>query len=191
MSEPDRTAADARIEHALRDVNSSLATAAPRERASLLKRAGDICVGLDEPRRALAWYGRAIDQLLELGEGTDAARLCRLIIFVQPNAVRARSTLTWIDLGTGRQDAAIEELRAYAQASRVAGQNALAADQLEAMFEVATLPALRERLVVEMRALGESARAEAMAVRLPQSPIPPSPEVLWATVLDATIGGRR
>ena len=27
--------------------------------------------------------------------------------------------------------------------------------------------------------------------QLPQSPIPPSPEVLWATVLDATIGGRR
>lgn len=185
----DEARAEERLEAALRAVKDSLPHATPRQRALLFKRGGDICVGLDERRKALPWYGRAIDQLLELGEGEEAARMCRLIIFVQPDAVRARGTLTWISIGIGDQDAAAEHLGAYAQAARQAGQTALAAQQLTWMFEVATSPGLRERIATEMRTLGDAQRAAALASRLHAAP--PGPierEDLWARVIDATIG---
>lgn len=181
--------AEERLEAALKAVRDALPHATPRQRALLFKRGGDICVGLDERRKALPWYGRAIDQLLELGEGEEAARMCRLIIFVQPDAVRARGTLTWISIGMGDQEAAAEHLAAYTQAARQAGQIGLAAQQLSWMYEVATSQSLRERIAMEMRTLGDAQRAAAMTARL-HAP-PPQPverELLWARVLDATIG---
>lgn len=178
-----------RLESALRAVMEALPNAQPRERALLLKRAGDICVGLDERRKALPWYGKAIDQLLELGEGGEAARLCRLIIYVQPDAVRARGTLTWIEIGSGQEGEAIHELRAYAQAARAANQTGLAAQQMEWMFDVARLPALRQALVAEMRTM-DAACAGALEGRLRALPEAIGRDALWSRVLDATVGGR-
>src|SRR5919205_1049644 len=91
--------------------------ASAEQRAFLLKRAGDVCVGLGEPRKALGWYGRAVDQHLELKQLVHAETLCRMIIYVEPNAVRARCTLTWIAIGEDRLPEAAEQLAAYVDAA--------------------------------------------------------------------------
>lgn len=178
-----------RLETALQQVLDALPTASPPQRAFLLKRAGDLCVSMEQRGKALGWYGRAVDQSLELGDAEGAAQICRLIIFVQPEAVRARCTLTWIAIGTGDQAAAVESLGDYADAARRAGQEAIAARQLGLMFDAAADRAFRERLVFEMTTLNDVERAADLAERL-RAPAPPAParEQLWASVLDATIG---
>lgn len=182
-----------RLEAALRTVVEQLPTATAVQRAFLLKRAGDVCVGMGEPRRALGWYGRAVDQHLELGEVEQAATLCRLIIYVQPDAVRARCTLTWIAIGTDRHPEAAEQLGAYLDAARQAGQAEMAAQQLGWMFGVVSSPNLRRQIVAGMRALGEDARADAMAeaLRSDPAPYPVDPERLWDRLMDATVRHQR
>jgi hypothetical protein len=188
MSE-SRSSADQRLEDALKAVLDALPHATPKQRAILFKRAGDICVSVEERRKALGWYGRAVDQLLELGDAAEAARICRLIIFVQPDAVRARGTLTWIEIGTGQYEGAVEHLVAYAQAARQAGQTVLAAQQLGWMYDVAISAALRERILIEMRTLAGAERAAALAQHVPHPPPAAlSPEQIWVRVLDATVG---
>lgn len=177
-----------RLKGALQTIVDALPGASPTQRAFLLKRGGDVCVGLDERQKALGWYGRAIDQLLELGDAEQAALLCRLIVSVQPDAVRARCTLTWIALGTGRHDEAVEHLAAYVQAAFRAGRGALAARQLGWMFEAAGPLPLRERIVLELCNLGDSGRADELAARLRTAPAPLEPDRLWQRVLDAAVG---
>ena len=189
MARTSRQSPEERLEAALARVLAALPAASPRKRAFLLKRAGDVCVAMDERRKALGWYGRAVDQLLELGDAAQAALLCRLIVYVQPEAVRARCTLTWIALGTGEDERAAENLAAYVDAARHAGQTALATQQLGWMFAAAPTQPLRERVVAGLRALGEPAHADALAAQLTEAPPAPLPPAqLWARVLEATIG---
>jgi len=179
------------LDDALAAVNRVLTGAAGADRALLLKRAGDVCVAHGEPRRALPWYGKAVDQYLELGQPDQAAELCRLIISVQPDAVRARCTLTWIALGAERHAEAGSLLSDYVSAAVRAGQTALAERQLTWMFEATRSESTRARIVVGMLKLGETARAEAMAAELDGvraiSGARDSDE-LWARVLQAAVG---
>jgi hypothetical protein len=186
---PESHSSDERLEVALKAVMDALPHGTPRQKAILYKRAGDICVSVDERRKALGWYGRAVDQLLQLGDADEAARICRLIIFVQPDAVRARGTLTWIEIGTGQYDGAVEHLMAYAQAARQAGQTVLATQQLSWMYEVSASLPLRQRIVHEMATLAGRERAAALAATVPHPPPASlSREQIWARVLDATVG---
>jgi predicted Zn-dependent protease len=189
---PPRPAPDSeqRLEAALRNIVEQLPSATPQQRAFLLKRAGDVCVGMSEPRKALGWYGRAVDQHLELGDAEQAATLCRLIIYVQPDAVRARCTLTWIAIGAERHPEAAEQLGAYLDAARRAGQNEIAAAQLEWMFETAASAQLRRDIVAGLRTLGDDARADRLAERA-HAPVPPGGPSLWERVLDATVRHQR
>jgi hypothetical protein len=188
MHMEQKETAEERLEAALKKVVEALPSAPPRQKAILFLRAGDICVSVEERRKALGWYGRAVDQLMELRAADEAARVCRLIVFVQPDAVRARGTLTWIAIGTDQIESALEHLPAYVEAARVAGQNTLAAQQLGWMFEVVTDPTLRSQIVEEMKTLGGAEAAARLAERRPP-PAPLKREQLWAHVLDATVGG--
>jgi hypothetical protein len=182
----DSSSSSERLEVALKAVMDAMPHATPRQRAVLYKRAGDISVSVDERRKALGWYGRAVDQLLELGDAEEAARICRLIIFVQPDAVRARGTLTWIEIGTAQYPSAVEHLMDYASAARGAGQTVLAAQQLGWMYEVAADSALRHRILLELTTLGEGQRARDLAMEA--TPVSLTREQIWARVLDATVG---
>jgi tetratricopeptide (TPR) repeat protein len=182
---------EGRLEAALAQTLEQLPSATGRPRAALLKRAGDVCVSMGEPRKALGWYGKAVDQYLELADPEQAALLCRLIIFVQPEAVRARCTLTWIALGAEQHADAAGLLADYVEAARTAGQTAIAAQQLGWMFEATRSEATRARIVIGMLKLGESDRAEALAAEL-EGVEPPAGaqdrEELWARVLQAAVG---
>jgi len=179
---------DERLESALQAVLATIPSATPLERAFLLKRAGDLCVSMDDRRRALGWYGRSVDQWLELGNWEQAALLCRLIVSVQPEAVRARCTLLWIAIGTRHDGDALQELSGYVAAAIQHRQTTLAAQQLVWMFDATTSIPLREQLVAELIRLGD-ARAEVLRARLHDaSATPADPDQLWARVLDATIG---
>jgi hypothetical protein len=189
VSPTTESSPDPRLEGALRTLVESLPDASPEQRAFLLKRAGDVCVGLGEPRKALGWYGRSVDQHLELRQLEQAATLCRLIIYVESNAVRARCTLTWIAIGEDRLPEAADQLGAYVDAARHAGQNEMAVRQLGWMFGVVTSPNLRRHIVAGMRALGEESRAEAMAESLRSTPDvrPVDRDRVWEQLLEATV----
>ena len=86
------------LQRELDAIERRLAGSSPRNQSVLLKQAGDLCASMGERRRALGWYGRAVNLHLELGEAPRAAALCHTILTLQPEAVRARCTLAWLAL---------------------------------------------------------------------------------------------
>ena len=65
-----------------------------------LNRAGDLCLEAGDKNRALSYYGRAIDALLEDQQREAARGVANKIIRVHPGAVRTLCTLTWLDLAS-------------------------------------------------------------------------------------------
>ena len=178
------------LDAALAPIRESLDAADGHERAVLLRRAGDVCVRMGEARKALGWYGRAVDQYMEMGASDQAARVCREIIHVQPDAVRARCTLAWIALGAEKHAEAGRLLSDYVSAALRAGQMALAVQQLGWMFDATRSESTRARIVVGMLKLGDTERAEALAAQF-EGPLPATGqdrEELWARVLQAAVG---
>lgn len=155
----------AALEAGLTAIEASLGNAEPRTRGILLKRAGDLCASMGEGRRALVWYGRAVDQYLELRDTAAAGLICRMILFVHPEAVRARCTLCWIDIAAGRHEQAAARIWEYAEAAGRAGQQQMAAQQLGWMFDAAGEGPLRERIVFALLRLGQGEHAGRLSQR--------------------------
>jgi hypothetical protein len=167
-------------------IERMLAGSPPRSRSVLLKQAGDLCASMGERRRALAWYGRAVNLHLELGEAPRASALCHTILSIQPEAVRARCTLAWLALAGGRTVEARRLVDEYASAAGRAGQNAMASQQLAWMHEAAADTLLRRDIVRAVRLLGDDTRAAALS-SVPPPTAPLDHEDLWSRVLRGTL----
>jgi hypothetical protein len=162
------------LQHELDAIEQRVAASPPRAQSLLLKQAGDLCASVGERRRALGWYGRAVNLHLELGEAPRASALCHMILTIQPEAVRARCTLAWLALAGGRTMETRELVEQYATAARGAGQNAMAAQQLAWMHEATGDVLLRRDLVRAVRSLGDEDRALALSATRPL-PAPAGP----------------
>ena len=95
-----------------------------------LNRAGDLCLRAGDRDRALSYYGRAIDALLEDGQREAARGVANKIIRVHPEAVRTLCTLTWLDLAAQHMATAMLHLRDYVVAAKRMHRERLAGDQI-------------------------------------------------------------
>lgn len=100
---------------------------------TFLNRAGDVCVRVGDTVRAVAYFGRAIDVLLEDEQPEPARGVAKKLIRVHPEAIRTLCTLTWLDLAARQPAAAVLSLGEYAKAALQAGKEDLAADQVYTM----------------------------------------------------------
>jgi tetratricopeptide (TPR) repeat protein len=120
-------------------------------RGQPLNKAGDLCLKADDHERALQYYGRAIDALLQ-DEHPEAARgVAGKIIRIHPGAIRTLYTLTWLDLAAHHIASALTHLRDYTEAAKRGGQRSRAAD---AIVEMAKSVREREFLNAAGDALG-------------------------------------
>jgi len=101
-----------------------------------LNKAGDLCLRAGDRGRALSYYGRAIDALLEDGQREAARGVANKIIRVHPQAVRTLCTLTWLDLASRHMATALLHLRDYVESAKRAGQETITGDQIFAMARI-------------------------------------------------------
>jgi tetratricopeptide (TPR) repeat protein len=180
-----------RLERELRELEQQADRAHPGFDAPLFNRAGDLCLDAGLSDRALEYYGRGIDAYLRAGRYDAAAGVCRKLLRVAPNAVRARCTLAWLAIGKGHQGDARAEVEAYVAAARRARQEPIAIRQLRMMGEVVFDEELWRVLSEQLHALGETAGSTAAT---PPAVAPASAEdreALWARVLQAALMGPR
>jgi tetratricopeptide (TPR) repeat protein len=103
-----------------------------------LNRAGDVCLRAGDRDKALKYYGRAIDVLLEDGQREAARGVANKIIRVHPEAVRTLCTLTWLDLAAQHMATALLHLRDYVAAAKRVNRERLAGDQILEMARCMT-----------------------------------------------------
>ncbi len=115
-----------------------------------LNRAGDLCLQFGDRDRALGYYGRAIDSLLDDFQPGGARGVANKIIRVHPAAVRTLCTLTWLDLSARLVTAAVQDVGLYAEAALTAGREEMAVPEI---VKMATFVASEEFLIAAAEAL--------------------------------------
>lgn len=132
------------------------------EEARLLNRAGDLELAAGHRRRALEYYGRSIDAHMELRQFDAAAAICRKVLRLLPDVVRARCTLAWLSIGKGLLDMAREEIGEYVAVARKAQSADLAAQQLRLMGAYVRDEPFVQFLAAKLRELGDPGGARAV-----------------------------
>lgn len=176
------------LEKQLNSLEQQAETALPGFDAQHFNRAGDLCLEADDRGRALSYYGRAIDAYLRAGRYNSAGAVCRKLLRMSPNAVRARCTLAWLSIGKGLLSDAQREVDEYVRSAVEAGQAHLARSQIRLMAEATYDPDLRALLADHLRTLGEPDAAERVRERgrAPDEQREEA-EVLWSRVLRAAL----
>jgi hypothetical protein len=183
------------LERDLQALEAQAKRASPGYETQFLNRAANLCVEAGQPARALGYFGRAIDAYLESGRFSAAEVLCKRVLTIAPDAVRARCTLAWLSIGKGYRSGLgpVREIGEYVRAAKQAGKEGLAVKQLVMMAEAAPSPELRELLAEHLMELGEDAEADRLfgdvfAQRNGLRPPPVEDEgKLWANLLRAAL----
>jgi len=183
------------LEQQLRALEDAAANAASGDGAALAQ-AGDLALSGGQRRRALGYYGRAIDTYLSGARYDAAAAVCRRVLRVEPRAVRTRATLAWIALGRGVHSNARREIEEYVRAALRAGEEQRAGRQLALMAQATLDPDLRRVLAELLGRLGAVKQAERVITEMSESslrrmPSPEEQEEVWAQVLHAALMGPR
>lgn len=126
-----------------------------RLRLKLLNRAAELCAVAGERAGAAVYYGRAIDALLDMGEYDRAAILCRRLIRVFPEVVRAHATLAVIAIGKNLTADAERHLEDYVGAAIWAERESLTRARLRAIAEAADDEPMRSTIAHHLWQLGD------------------------------------
>ena len=178
------------LEKRLQSLEQQAEIALPGFDAQFFNQAGDLCVEAGVERRALSYYGRAIDAYLRAGRYNAAGAVCRKLLRISPGAVRTRCTLAWLSIGKGLLGDAEREVDEYVAAAVAAGQADLARKQIRMMAEATRNADLRSLLADHLRELDAPEVADrVMAEELGEEPDPQEAEALWSRVLRAALMG--
>lgn len=104
---------------------------------------------VDDRPRALRYFGKAIDALLEDDQPEPARAVAKKVIRLHPEAIRTLCTLTWLDLASMKLPEAKVSLANYVKAAKEGKREHLACAQV---LEMA-------RLIPEVDFLTESVKA--------------------------------
>lgn len=159
---------EARLERELERLEREGEQSQPINQALAYRRAGDLCAGAGEVKRALAYYGRAIDVYLDVEYYDSAAAVCQRLIELNPDVVRARCTRAFLALGKnlpylpfgGALADARREIGDYVRAAQKAGVEDLAARRLAIMAVATDLTEVREMIGEYLIELGDPGRAD-------------------------------
>ncbi len=176
------------LEKRLQSLEQQAEIALPGFDAQFFNRAGDLCVEAGENRRALAYYGRAIDAYLRAGRYNAAGAVCRKLLRISPGSVRARCTLAWLSIGKGLLSDAQREVDEYVEAAVAADQVDLARKQIRMMAEATYNQELRVLLADHLHKLDDPETAERVLASEPDEQREEA-EALWSRVLRAALMG--
>ncbi|HUH11659.1 MAG TPA: hypothetical protein VMK65_01060, partial [Longimicrobiales bacterium] len=143
-SPPPRPRESEALEPRLRQLEQEAGSALPGQRGMAFNRAGDLCQRTNDPARALAYYGNAIDTYLADDQPEPARGVAQKIIRLHPKAVRTLCTLTWLDLASGLAGDARVHLDLYVDGAKRAGREPLAREQILAMARSSADPEFRQ-----------------------------------------------
>ena len=118
-------------------------------------RLGNLCMQTGERTRALTLYGRGIDAYLAAGELERASDLCRKVIAIAPEVIRARCTLAFVSLGRGEMEAFEQELHEYVTVARQAGKEEFATARIRMVASITRGPDVQMLLARVLLELGD------------------------------------
>jgi hypothetical protein len=175
----------------LKELAAEAERASPGARWAVFNRLGDAYLKADDRVRALRYFGKAIDALLEDDQPEPARAVAKKVIRLHPEAIRTLCTLTWLDLASMKTPAAVASLHEYVQAANNGKREQLACGQILEMARLVSDPEFLGEAVKALDNLGctaDSAQAEEWAAQGGSSAAPKNPKQLYVLCLKAAIG---
>ncbi len=175
MSRFRRTGSRERLEEELAQLEEAAETTGSLVfRAMKLKQAGERAAEAGQEGRAKDLLGRAVDAYLGNGYYDSAASICRRLIELYPDVVRARGTLAFLSLAEGLEhsqfdglaDDARREIGRYVKAAKAKDNEAYAAERLRIMAEATDQEAIREMIGEHLMELGDTEGADTVLGRV-------------------------
>lgn len=160
-------------------------------RWTIFNRLGDAYMKSGDRPRALRYFGRAIDCLLEDDQPEPARAVAKKVIRLHPKAVRTLCTLTWIDLALLRTPAAVATLQRYAHAAREGGTSRLACGQIVEMARLAADRRFLDEAFAALQSLGcsvDAAQIREWSEAGGSPGAPADPKEIYSLCLKAAIG---
>ena len=114
----------------LNDLASEAERASPGARWAVFNRLGDAYLKADDRTRALRYFGKSIDSLLEDDQPEPARAVAKKVIRLHPEAIRTLCTLTWLDLASMKLPEAKMSLATYVKAAKEGNREHLACSQV-------------------------------------------------------------
>lgn len=160
----------------------------------LLNRAGDLCVRAGLRRQAMEYYGRAVDAYLRAGYHDAAAALCRKLIRVAPDVVRAHCTLAFLSIGNEQDGDAQRKIGEYVRAARATRTEKLAISRLHLMAEATDSQVVKWTIAEHLEELHDTLGSHRILTSLAaieaglQRPVPAAdPAERWEHLLQAAL----
>jgi tetratricopeptide (TPR) repeat protein len=148
------------LDRQLKGLAAEAEKASPGARWAVFNRLGDAYLKADDRTRALRYFGKAIDALLEDGQPEPARAVAKKVIRLHPEAVRTLCTLTWLDLAAMKTPQALDTLRDYVEGARDGKRERLACGQILEMARLVPDPTFLNGATKALRDLGCEADAD-------------------------------
>lgn len=144
----DRRGGDSRIavRRRLEQLEERASTARADLAAVLYNQAGDVSLANHMERRALRYWGSAIDAYLHEERVPSARAIAKKILRVRPASVRSLCTLAWMSIAAGDLAQARVHLASYVPRAYKEGRRDIAERHLRGMAEIVDDSPFREWL---------------------------------------------
>jgi len=157
----------------------------------VFNRLGDAYLKSGDRTRALRYFGKAIDALLEDDQPEPARAVAKKVTRLHPEAIRTLCTLTWLDLASAKFPSAIGTLHRYVEAAKEGRRERLACGQVVEMARLTSDPGFLAEAIQALERLGCSADAAEVEEWKAAGGPPGAPEdrrQLYVLCLKAAIG---
>ncbi|MEN8374355.1 MAG: hypothetical protein ABFS34_02785 [Gemmatimonadota bacterium] len=143
-------------------------------KAMKLKQAGERAAEAGQEARAKEFLGRAVDAYLGNGYYDSAASICRRLVELYPDVVRARGTLAFLSLAEDLEHSSFDgvaqdarrEIGLYVKAAKAKDNDKYAAERLRIMAEATGQEEIREMIAEHLMELGDTEGADAVYGRV-------------------------
>ena len=178
-------------ERQLKELAAEAEKASPGARWAVFNRLGDAYLKAGDRLRALRYFGKSIDALLEDDQPEPARAVAKKVIRLHPEAIRTLCTLTWLDLASMKAPAAVSSLHEYVEVAKEGKRERLACGQVLEMARLVSDPLFLAAAVKALNDLGcdaDALQAEEWAAQGGSSSAPKDPSQLYVLCLKAAIG---
>jgi hypothetical protein len=182
------------LESRLADLEAQAKEASPGTRWVLFNRAGDASLKAGDRLRALQYFGRAIDALLEDDQPEPARAVAKKVIRLHPEAIRTLCTLTWLELASQKTESALESLAEYVRVAREGKREKMACGHIREMARLVGDPAFLRAAagaLSQLKCPEDAEEVEKWSAQGGSPEVPSDSDKLYQACMKAAIGSNQ
>lgn len=150
-----------KLESILANVDRRAANAtSPSAKARMYNLAGDLCFDANQPERAMAYFEQAVHTHLRADQYDKAIAVCKKLVTLTPQTVRAHYMLAWLSATRGLILEARSCIQEYVDAAEEAGLSKLARRHLIGLAEITSAGEMLDSIAENLDRVGHDVSAD-------------------------------